>query len=437
MSGKIETHAKLTHGHPLPDHLNPAKQPNGALKNDHEAGPSGKAQPKAEAVPTPNPAHAPGQEAPVSLNTPAHAPGRGDGDISSELGAPRFDLRLPPSPPDSPLPAWMEGRSPRGSGLPESRGSASPALSDLSLANHAGLTLGDLLDRPFTPSPGGSPHASPTAAQTGVPLHPDPGAHPERSRGASGATSEGLDEILGLMGGGNFKNWDDIRTGLNRNEDMDARLDKIPFIASHLDPDKQSPDHEKLNWTKLPDTGHPMFSDFVITQNPQFYSFRRPEQRSAPLAGQPPQAPDAAPDQARARLDRSHSLPADFRVGSDTVAPLALMIPEGNPGPGGADPIRNGTGGHGVNGAPHREEIVPASGNGEPPQGPRHQEHSGPVDSRLDDLMRENARLQKKVKDITAKAIAGGVAAAGVGLVAGMLIEGGSGDPPAGAPGNV
>jgi hypothetical protein len=44
--------------------------------------------------------------------------------------------------------------------------------------------------------------------------------------------------------------------------------------------------------------------------------------------------------------------------------------------------------------------------------------------------------LRKKVKDITTKAIIGGVAAVGVGLAAGMLIESKTGEQPPGPTGD-
>jgi hypothetical protein len=307
-------------------------------------------------------------------------------------------------------------------------------LSDLSLANHAGLTLGDFLSRPSSsgPSPQSSAHVTPAhVTPEGSPksasARQDPGVRPDRNSGSSEASSEGLDHILGLMGGGKFKNWDDIRTGLNRNADNDARLDKIPFIASHLDPDKPSPEHERLNWTRLPDSNHPMFSDFVITQNPQFYSFRRPEQHSAPLAGQTPQARTHVPDRGGAGLERSQSLPTDFRSPAEPL-PSAALVPEGSQGGTGTGANGAGAAGNGASGSDPREEGVPADADGSRPHGTGQHASAGPADSRMEDLIQENARLKSKIKDVTTKAIAGGVAAAGMGLVAGMLIEGGTDD---------
>jgi hypothetical protein len=434
MTGRIASHAKLTHGYPLPDHLNPAKQPGGRLRNDHEAGPSGTARPGPGSAPPRVPEHRPGQEVAASPRTPSRARPHRDGDLSSELGAPAFTFELPPTPPDSPLPAWMERRGQVGSGLPESRGSASPTLSELSMANHAGLTLDEQLERAGASSHEGSPQASRQDSQEDTPPPQGAGAQGDRASASSGENP--LGEILGLMGGGRFRNWNDIHAGLHPNEDFDARLDKVPFIATHLDPDKESPDREKSNWTRLPDASHPLFADFVTTRNPQFYSFRRPKRRSAPEEERQAQAAaDAAPDRTGARLGRSQSLPADFRFPAGPVHPLALMVLEGHPGTGAGATV-TGAAGAGANGSAHRDERVPTDAQGDRPHAAGGQATADPADPRLEDLIEENARLRKKVKDITTKAIIGGVAAVGVGLAAGMLIESKTGEQPPGPTGD-
>jgi hypothetical protein len=113
-------------------------------------------------------------------------------------------------------------------------------------------------------------------------------------------------------------------------------------------------------------------------------------------------------------------VPAGFRVPEEPVNPLALTISEGNTGALVAD----------RNGSPRREDASRTEASGGRPHGSDSPAGAGAEDPRLETLMQENAQLQQKVKDITRKAIFGGVAAAGVGLAAGMFIESETSDKP-------
>lgn len=121
-------------------------------------------------------------------------------------------------------------------------------------------------------------------------LKNDPEAGPSQREESIGSNrsstgSGGFDEIVGLLGGGRFKTWEDFRKSqaLSKAERFDLELDKNAYVNAHLNPDLPSPDHAKTNWTKRPDFDHPMHADYVIAQNAEYYTFRKPEQHSGPL----------------------------------------------------------------------------------------------------------------------------------------------------------
>lgn len=202
MSGKIGPHQpKVNHGHPLPDHLNPAKHPDGMKIKDHETGSSGKSPDKDSANAE---VHKPGQDAPASLSAETYTPSSGRPECSS-------------------------------SGTPSNNSS---------------------------------------------PIRREAGSESNRAN-----TSNVFDEVLSLMGGGRFKNWNDYHKAqtFSKADRFDMELDKNSFIATHLNPDIHSPEHVKTNWTRLPGIDHPMHADYTIAQNPEYYTFRRPIQHSGPL----------------------------------------------------------------------------------------------------------------------------------------------------------
>ena len=302
-----------------------------------------------------------------------------------------FDRTGFSSPASSPL------SSPASSPLSNPAGSPLSNLASSPLSNLAGSPLSNLAgSSPSTPA--GSQPSSPA----GLAMRED-SAEGSQSRKDSGMRSSGkstssvgsaLKEILGIIGGGKIKNWKDIQTGLNPYDEQEKKWDKNPIIAKYLDPDKQKSSEQKPPMMKPLNMTNPMFADYVITENPQYYSFRKPEQRSAPQAGNPPRNPHTAPDPAEATVGRAHSLPADYPVPADPVNPPAWMNPERIPG---------------------------AAGEG--PNGSGHPENSGPVNPQIDDLNRQNAELQKQVKNTTTKALVAGVAGIGVGVAVGFIIE--------------
>lgn len=253
MSGKIgPQQPKVTHGHTLPDHLNPAKHPDGKLRNDHEAGPSGTAHDKDSKTAE---VHTPGQEAPLSLSAEANTP---------SLGMPEF-------------------------------------------------------------SSSGAPSKNPSQIQR------EEGGESSRSN----TSLSGFDEVLSLVGGGKFKNWNEYHKAqtFSKADRFEMELDRNAFVASHLNPDIQSPEHVKTNWTKRPGFDNPMLADYTIVQNPLYYAFRRPTQHSGPLA-LPSQSGAKADYQSDPRSTQSTPAGSPRKERSaDSIGFRPVPIPDGSGSP--------------------------------------------------------------------------------------------------------
>jgi hypothetical protein len=419
----------------LPAHW---KNPNAKLKDQDESGPSGSADPRPDAAraAAPASAHTPGQDAPVMLHGPSRFRPEHEGNSSSESGTPRSEARLSPRSADSSLPSWIEGGAPRGN--PDGQETMVSPGPGVPADDKAGLTLQEYLERPI-PSPGSSPTAflpdpqgachsreGSTGGEGGTPASNTP------SSGGSGS----VNDIFALLGGSRIRNWNDLSASLNRADDYSPRLDNHPLIARHLNPDVASPvQHRRVLWTRLPGPNHPLFGEYMAVHNPAFYPSRLAERASQPMAGRPHREAVPAED-GKAGLRRAHSMPGDLPhlsrpVEGGTVAGDRAV---------GASPrereIRSEAG-DGAEGATRREGEARTDADGNGPRGSASRESAAADESRLEALAEENARLRKNLKEATAKAVLGGIAAAGVGLAAGLLIEsmmGSSGSGQAGSP---
>jgi hypothetical protein len=101
-----------------------------------------------------------------------------------------------------------------------------------------------------------------------------------------------MNDILGKMGG----NWKDIKKDLNMHEEYEKACDRNPFIRSHLDPDIPSPraGKAKNNWLDKPGLDHPKHAEWLQSQHPDVYSFRKPSGLPLPARPSDPAGPSAA-----------------------------------------------------------------------------------------------------------------------------------------------
>ncbi|HLP42503.1 MAG TPA: hypothetical protein VK465_13425 [Fibrobacteria bacterium] len=181
----------------------------------------------------------------------------------------------------------------------------------------------------YTPSSG-----KPASSSSGKPsnnsgkIQREEGAESNRSSNSS----NGFDEVLSLMAGGKFKTWNEFQKTqtFSKAERFDIALDKNGFVSRHLNPDIQSPEHVKTNWTKLPGFGEPMHAEYTIAQNPSYYTFRRPAQHSGPLS-LPSQSGAKADYQSDPRSTQS-SPSSSFRkdLSADSTVSNTESVPEGS-----------------------------------------------------------------------------------------------------------